>query len=110
MPPLSRKDKLEPLVQRIRGGDVSPLLAAGMQFDPRQSLGCDAAVEGVLNRPQCVPCLYDDVLYMRAPVIAAVADESVDDRVKVVERWGKRHDEHDRWTEWPNAGPRMQRA
>jgi hypothetical protein len=87
MEPLSGKDRSEPVV------------AAGMQFDPGQALGCHAAVDEILDRPQRMPRLYDDPLHLRAPVIAVVADESVDDWVKVIERRGKRHAEHDRWTE-----------
>jgi hypothetical protein len=94
--PLSRKGSPEPTVQPIRVGGVGPRLTAGMQFDPGQALGCDAAIDGILDGPQRVPRLYDDPLHLRAPVTAVVADESVDDGVKVIERWGKRHAEHDR--------------
>src|SRR4051794_14011350 len=97
--PLSRKDRPGPVVRPIRVGDECPRLAAGMQFDPGQALGCHSAVDGILDGPQRVPRLYDDPLDLRAPVLAVVADESVDDGVKVIERQGKRHAEHDRGTE-----------
>ena len=62
-----------------------------MKFDPGKALGGDATVDGILNGPQRVPCLDDGALHLRAAVIAIGADESVDDRTEVVERWGEHH-------------------